>query len=206
MEWNKRSNCSTQTRPEPSPIINVKVKILKEEHPERNNKILENKCIRVGLTKACTDTGCQTSTAGTHLLDSMGIKTSELIDTRHGMIGITNTPLSILGVLMAEIEYMGNSSKQLIYITKESDNTLYLSKTAFTDLKLIPDNFPNEIMNTTEATSAFLSTKKSVTASKSNQIETDDDLNEIGCSKEKCECLPRTAAPERPSELPFEPI
>ena len=104
MEWNNNIQGFAKTHPEPSPKITVNVSLMKEFHSQYNPHIFKSKLKNIQM-RAIADTGCQTTTCGPEILQLIGVDHKDLINTRHGMIGITGTSPNIIGVLMAEIEW-----------------------------------------------------------------------------------------------------
>lgn len=138
MEWKETS--FTPQRPEPPPTVNIKVNIIKKTH-ERFGKFTPLS-IKQGVTQAVTDSGCQTCTAGPELLSLMNCPKSYLVTTRHRTIGITGSPLNIMGALFLRIELDNNFTNQMVYISNNCKG-LYLSQTAMKDLGIVEGNFPN---------------------------------------------------------------
>ena len=92
--------------------------------------------------EAIADTGCQTSTCGMDTLKELGIPERYLIPTHHGIVGITDMRLKILGTLMLKITYNGGETRQMVYVSSNPMG-LYLSERALTDLGIIDSKYPN---------------------------------------------------------------
>jgi len=128
---------------------------------------------------AVTDTGCQTTTCGAEILDILNIDRNHLIPTSHGILGITDTRLNIIGSIFAQIQLKNRSTKQMIHVSTNSSG-LFLSLGACKDLAIVHRSFP-------DVDSYIASTREEV-----------KDPN--------CKCLPRGEAPDRPSQIPYLPI
>ena len=174
MEWNGCSEQFEHERPKPSPRINVGIELMREEH-ERLGGDCEGAVS--GEISAVTDTGCQTTTAGTEILKVLNISEKELLKTRHGIIGITENALKIMGTLLAKITFRDKSCNQMVYVTAKPMG-FFLSERACADLGIIDQDFPNI---------SLAGASKSKTAN------------------DGCECIPRSKAPNMPDKLPFEP-
>ena len=128
------------------------------------------------LTNAIADSGCQTCTAGPGLLQKLKCPYAYLVKTKHRIVGITNAPLDIIGTLFLRITLGGQSSYQMVYISKNCQG-FYLSQTAMKDLGIVSESFPNN---------------SSASSAKSSPNE--------------CKCPKRTPPPDRPQDIPFEPV
>ena len=106
----------------------------------------------------------------------MNCPTSYLIKTRHKIIGITESPLDIIGALFLSIQLNDKTTKQMVYISKNCRG-FFLSQTAMKDLNIIHDNSPQQTSSASTIT--------------------------VG---EGCSCPKRTHTLNRPQHLPFEPI
>ena len=177
MEWNVDNSKFERRVPTAPPTIDVQAKIMRDVHIGFGIRCESEKSTQL---TAVTDTGCQTSTAGEDIMQKLGIKQRHLIPTCHRIIGITDTRLKILGVVMLQIELNGNLTRQMVYISSNSSG-LYLSETALKELGVIDKGFPNSTPTNCSAT------------------KPDDEKGD------SCKCIPRVDAPERPSEIPFPP-
>ena len=105
---------------------------------------------------------------------------SYLIPTRHGIHGITDQPLKIVGALLLCIETNNHQTRQGVYIA-DNVNGFYLSEAALKDLGVIGEHFP-----------------LCQASSKASMI--------MGSSKAPCGCPLRVKAPTHPGEISFDPI
>ena len=174
MEWNNGTEQFENERPKPSPRINVHVELIREEYERLG--VACNGTIS-GTVSAITDTGCQTTTCGTEILKALNIPETDLLKTRHGIIGITDNALDILGTFLANITFNKKCCKQMVYVTSKPMG-LFLSERACVDLGIIDEDFPNV---------------SRAGASKSKP------------SNDGCECVLRSKAPDMPDEIPYEP-
>ena len=180
MEWSMEMGKFERKTPTAPPMIEVRARLMEEVHEGYGIKCQGKGQIPVA---AVTDTGCQTSTAGIDILKKMGIEERHLIPTCHRIIGITDTRLRILGVLMLEMDYKDRTTRQMVYVSSNSSG-LYLSETACKELGLIDANFPECVDSSCAATTA-------------TKMDDSEDT--------KCKCIPRKVAPEKPEEIPFPP-
>jgi hypothetical protein len=173
MEWSEHKQRFVEQSPAPPPMIDVEIGVISLDGT------LKKKL--VAGARSCADSGCQTSTAGSDLLKDLNVKPEELLHTKHGILGITDSQLNVIGALTTEIRYQNAVSRQLLYIATNVKG-VYLSETALKDLKVLPEGFPSAVSS--------MSTNASVRA----KDPTDE-----------CRCLPRSSAPERPVGVPFPP-
>ena len=138
MEWNKNEQKFMEQHPAPPPMIDVEIAVISLDG-KLTNKVMAK-------AKSCADSGCQTSTAGSDILKDLNIKPEELIHTKHGILGITNSQLNIIGALTTEVWYKNELSRQLLYNTSHIEG-VYLSETALKDLKILPTEFPEPAMS-----------------------------------------------------------
>ena len=174
MEWNKNHQKFVSQRPAPPPMIDVQIGVI-----SLSGEIAKTVNAK---TRSCADSGCQTCTAGSDILKRLDVKTNELLNTKHNILGITDSSLNVIGALTVEIKFRGAISRQLLYIASNIQG-VYLSETALKDLGVLPQDFPNGSPSQTAAASVPV------------------DNNDEG----KCKCLPREGAPERPSCMPIPP-
>ena len=138
IEWKGDSFASS--RPEQPPTLRVSVEILQHVHQRFGKKFsLPQTHTEI---EAVADNGCQTCTAGPELMTKLKCPPTYLIRTNHRIVGITDTPLNIIGTAFLNISTGKKSSKQMIYISKNCRG-LYLSQTAMKDLGIIGESFPN---------------------------------------------------------------
>lgn len=138
MEWHNDSFNPSQ--PEPPPKIPVTISILQKTHKRFGKGDIQ--LATNALTDAIADSGCQTCTAGPEILTKLRCPHHYLVKTRHKIIGITDTPLHIIGTLFLRISFGNKSSNQMVYISKNCRG-LYLSQTAMKDLGIVEDHFPD---------------------------------------------------------------
>ncbi len=192
MEWDGKG--FSPTPPAPSPRLEVHVTLM----PAAYKKLgIEWSGSRKKLNKshksdALTDSGCQTCTAGEDFLDDIGCPTSYLVPTSHRIMGITSASLGIIGSALLRIEAGGEVTRQMVHISKNARG-LYLSETALKQLKVLKDDFPQPSLTGS-------GTEEPITA----QCCTDEGAP--ACLERAPACLERAPTPDRPDEIPFEPI
>ena len=185
MEWN--DGTFTPQKPERPPTITVSAQIVRQSH-EKFGKTTSFPLQRTGIN-AISDSGCQTCTAGPEILRKLNCPPSYLVKTRHNIVGITESPLDIIGVLFLDIQLNTKTTKQMVYISKNCRG-FFLSQTAMKDLHIIPNSFPQQ------TSSAFTSIEcEAVPAQKgrthradhntcrSNPRQTTSPNSKDGCSK-----------------------
>ena len=99
---------------------------------------------------AIADSGCQTCTAGPELLNQLKCPYAYLVKTKHRIVGITHSPLNIMGTLFLKITKGEHTSNQMVYISKNCQG-FYLSQTAMKDLHIVDKLFPHSISAATES-------------------------------------------------------
>ena len=127
MEWNNKTRKFERKSPKPPPIINVKVSLMNEVHKDFGIHCTQKPDKDI---EAIADTGCQTTTCGIDTLREMNIPEQCLIPTNHGIVGITDTRLNILGTLMLKMTYNGSETRQMVYVSSNPMG-LYLSEKHF---------------------------------------------------------------------------
>ena len=183
MEWDNRTQKFEKRSPMPPPIISVEVSLMTESHREFGIHCEDRPSKSID---AIADTGCQTSTCGVDTLKMLNIPERYLIPTSHGIVGITDTRLQILGTVMMAIRYNGRKSRQMVYVSANAAG-LYLSEKALSDLGVIDGRFPSG---------------RGVVPSEVAVINTAD--NEEG-TEDDCKCIPRSLAPDAPEKIPHSP-
>ena len=180
MVWNGTEFC--KEAPEAPPAMTVQVSLMQHAHRSFGRK-LENTHLPPTecQLKAFTDTCAQTCTSGPEILEQLCCPASFLIPTSHGIHGITEKPLEIMGALLLTVKTGGHQTHQVVYVAKNI-NGLYLSQTALKDLQIIPHSFPN-----------------GTSSSAVHATVTEDP------SKAPCGCPLRTQPPAHPQQLPFPP-
>jgi hypothetical protein len=177
IEWDQQADKFSKKLPAPPPIINVKATILRNVHERYGFRIKKNAHSK--MVEAVADTGCQRTTGGIDILRKLKISRRSLVPTTHRIVGITDTRLNVIGSLFLNIAHNGRTTNQMVHICDNSSG-LYLSEAACRDLEIVDSDFPHH----------------SVSAPAKMHEEEDD---------EKCNCVPRTETPERPTEIPFTP-
>ena len=177
MEWDTVTKQFEKKFPAPSPVVDVKVEILRNVHEKYGFRLKKN--LKRTVIDAVADTGCQTTTSGIDILRKLNISERSLVPTVHRIVGITDTRLSIVGSLFLNIECNGKFTNQMVHISNNSSG-LYLSESACRDLGIVNEDFP-----------------KQTTAASASSAEKDED--------EQCKCIPRADTPERPTDIPFKP-
>lgn len=119
--------------------------MLDQRHQKEFGKPLRRQPRFTSVT-AIADSGCQTCTAGMDFLNLMNCTTKDVIATNHRIVGITNSPLGIIGVLFATLHLGKKKSHQMIYISQNCRG-LYLSQTAMKDLAIVENSFPLQSSN-----------------------------------------------------------
>ena len=177
MEWNDESKKFEKCLPKPPPVIKVEASLMTNAH---KNFSINCKEVQSTTMNVIADTGCQTTTCGMKELKKMRIPTRYLIPTSHGIAGITDTRLNIVGTVMMQIRYGKNVTHQMVYVANNLDG-FYLSEKALVDIGLWskPPQTCNESQNA--------ATKKLLKKDK------------------ECDCEPRSPAPEAPEKIPFAP-
>ncbi len=189
-EWNGTE--FVPRRPKPSPKVEVNVAIMHVAHRKFG---IQWKGSRRGAhksrrTKAVADSGCQTCSAGTDVLEQIGCPIGYLVPTSHRIIGITDDSLlDIMGSVLLRLEVAGKVTRQMVHVSKNTRG-LYLSETALKELGLLPQRFPEPPISS---------------ASASDQPSAETTENAAACSEEGTPCIKRTPTPSRPETMPFPP-
>ena len=176
MEWNAKRDRFEPTRPEPSPVVKVKVSVMKDVHQKFGVKVGE--ISRTRMIDAVADTGCQTTTCGVEILHWLNIDRNGLIPTSHGMQAIENSSLNVIGSVFAKLTLRGKTTRQMIHVSDKIDG-MFLSERACKDLGIVTRDFPD--------------VETIVAATKTKMME------------EKCSCFERENAPEKPTQIPYLP-
>ena len=172
--------------PENPPHLNVRCRLLHNEHEAWGKVLTENtrkRCSKNVSTEGLADTGSQVCIAGPDLLKQLGVDKDYLVPTTTTIRGIIRKSMTILGVMFMEFVAAGRTSKQIVYIGSDTKR-LILSKKAVRDLGAAPPNFP---MADTFTTRTDSKTKHSVQ----------------GSAKSKCGCLARGEVPPMPKVMPL---
>ena len=173
-------------RPAPPPKLKIDVTLMRAAHRKFGCRWKEKGWKQSPLMiDAVADTGCQTCTAGTDIIKQL-CPLEYLVPTRHKIVGITDTSLSVVGMALIQISCKnGRETKQAVYVSERIQG-LYLSESALKELGLVSGEFPHQGFE------GDLVRSQSVKSTDEKLIE--------------CECLPRMPTPTRPSNLPYEPI
>ena len=174
MEW--KNGSFIPHRPADSPKVTVKVTIMHASH-KKFGKTWNNRFPSTNDVEAIADSGCQTCTAGVDFLHQIKCPPSYLVSTRHRIVGITNSPLGIIGSLFVQLDLESGTTRQMIHISKNCRG-LYLSRTALKDLNIVSSSFPQPL-STSNATGPPM--------------------------EDSCQCLRRADTPNRPEQLPYDP-
>ena len=129
-------------------------------------------------TMTLADSGAQTCSGDLDLLSLLGCSVSDLLPTSHGIRGVTNTFLQLLGVLPVRITAKSRHTNQIMYFAKNTRGCL-LSEKALRDLHILPKQFPSVVHSAVSRT--FVPDGP----------------------KAKCGCLKRCPPPNLPTMLPF---
>ena len=184
MEWFDES--FQPCKPKSLPKVTVDVTVLRDAHEEFNKPIPAHtwKEIKHNAPISClADTGAQTCACGLELLDILNIDSKYLIPTSHRIVGVTQSLMDIVGVILLRIEAGGKSSNQVVYVSKNISG-FFLSEKAQIDLGIIPISYPspNSVGDGVSMAAAH---------------------DQPGIAP--CGCRRRTDPPPLPDELPFAP-
>ena len=178
-------------RPKPSPQVEVNVTVMHAAHKKfgvqwrRSHKGIH----KPRKADAVADSGCQTCSAGTDVLNNIGCPVEYLVPTSHQIVGITDSLLDITGAVLLRIEVAGKVTRQMVHVSKNTRG-LYLSETALKELGLLSEDFPNP----------------SVSTASSTEERSESTLHASACSEDAhTPCVKRTPAPSRPDTIPFAP-
>ena len=130
-----------------------------------------------------TDTGAQTCACGPELLDILHINSRYLIPTSHRIVGVTQSFMDIMGVMLLKISAGGKTTHQVVYVSKNIKG-FFLSEKAQIDLGIIPVSYP---------TPNAVSDDSSLAATSEGQLSS------------PCGCPRRTEPPPPPDKMPFAP-
>ena len=179
-------------KPKSLPKLTIEVSILHEAHRDFKKAIPTHvlKEMKHNVPLMCfTDTGAQTCACGPEILDHLGIDSKHLIPTSHRIVGVTQSLMEILGVLLLRIEAGGKATHQVVYVSKNI-NGFFLSEQSQIDLGIIPASYPSPNTASQEA---------SMAAKSEEQCLGGDNVAPCGCPL-------RTAPPPAPTTIPFLPI
>ena len=170
------------------PSMNLKLSINQSDYKELRLPIPNAKSSKV---KAITDTGAQSSLMGIKAFRKSGFDEALIVPAKKKMFAANSEGINILGAFFGRLcghDKQGHyiEAPEMIYVTDSTD-LFYLSRQGMENLKIIPTDFPS------------IGAAASITSSINPDIPAEAEPNNA------CECLPRTAPPPRPSELPFKP-
>ena len=174
-----------QTASKPHPSIMCTAKINLKDHSDFGTPIIECKRLKPLYSPMITDSGCQSTIMPVKTAYSMGLTKLDLIPVRMKMTGAGSDDLGIVGAVILDIateDGRGNKllTKQFTYVA-ERVNRIFLSRQALEDLKIVNEDFPRPMTETSGANA------------------TEDRVSETV----PCDCPKRTPDPPRlPTELP----
>ena len=182
MEWNGER--FVQQAPRKPPRLTITVEVLTDRSIIPAELPFSPK-FRPKRTSTTTlaDSGAQTCSGDTHLLAELGCTTDDLLPTSHGIRGVTNTKLHLLGVLPVRITTEGRHTNQIMYFAHNTRGCL-LSEKALRDLHILPDSFPSACQLVASSTTP---------------------PSRVSAPKAICGCLKRLSPPPMPSQIPFTP-
>ncbi len=132
MIWNGIEFC--KEAPEPPTAMKATISLMHSAHQSFGRKWTNMPDRPTDFQiETFTDTCAQTYTSGPEILQQLQCPTLFLIPTSHGIHGITEKPLEIMGALLLLIYAGGHQTRQVVYVAKNI-NGLYLSQTALKDL------------------------------------------------------------------------
>ena len=180
------------TRPKPSPKVDVNVSVM---HSAHNKFGVHWKGSRRGTfashtISAFADSCCQTCTAGTDVLEQIGIPESYTVPTKHRIVGITNSSLDISGAVLLRIEVAGRITRQMVHVSRNTRG-LYLSEKALLELGLLPNGFPG------------VSKSQAAPVDEPSSVDSRPTSAAASCDEDDIPCLERTTTPDIPEKLPF---
>ena len=179
MEWNGQD--FQAQAPAPPPKTMVSVSIMHHAHKMFGRQWRNKPQVTPPtMLSAFTDTCAQTCTSGPGILQELQCPDAYLVPTSHGIHGITEKPLNILGALSLHIEAGGHHTCQVVYVAENIDG-FYLSKTAMMDLQIINQTFPCN--NSSQSASTSQTTAEA-----------------------PCGCPLRADPPVHPEQIPFPPL
>ena len=191
MEWSEEYGRFLNSSPRALPQLKVALSVLHSAHQDFNKDIpvsMLGTITNGSSINAYADTGAQTCASGPDILRILNIDEKYLIPTSHKIVGVTQSRMDIMGVLLLEIAAKGRFSNQVVYISNNIQG-FFLSEQSQIDLGIVPSTFP---------TADTFPSEKSVHAACSSERATCNEMASCGCPK-------RTIPPPKPSQLPFPP-
>ena len=76
------------------------------------------------------------------MLQALGCTPENLLPTTHGILGVTRTPLNILGILPVRVTSGECTTNQIMYFSQNTRGCL-LSEKALIDLHILSEQFPS---------------------------------------------------------------
>ena len=190
MEWSDAERSFVAYRPRNLPQVSVTLSVISAAHKDFNKEIPSPVMtqIRNGISvNACADTGAQTCASGPDLLKALNIDEKYLIPTSHKIVGVTQSHMDIMGVLLVRIQAAGRESQQVVYISRNIKG-FFLSEQTQIDLGILSPQYP--------APGVF-STEESITAATTTYRSSE--------TQGGCTCMRRTKPPLKPEQIPFPP-
>ena len=148
--------------PEEQPHAHVRATIMDESMRRFGSSILKRKAEKWATASGLTDTGAQTCSAGPAFLEALGCKPEEMLTTSHGIRGICNVKLALLGAVLVKLEANGLTARAMVYISKE-ETGLLLSQTVLKMLGFIKEDFPAKESMTSSSAKGCHCPKRAVT-------------------------------------------
>ena len=154
--WNKKCNtCSRLNHFSNSIVCRGKEEVPSEEMgslflgslngPENVNETFEIEMqVSKGTLSFKVDTGADASAISDKHLDLMGIKETEIKQTRKNLIGPGGEKLNCLGFVNTTLSWNGKKTQQIIYVCKNLQKAL-LGKPAIREMNIITFNRPQSI-------------------------------------------------------------
>ena len=180
------------TRPSKNhPLVTVSVEVSPEDYTHFSLPFPENRSTNCINRIAIADTGAMTMVGGKDLVESVGLKISDLIPVKTELTAAGNTKLNILGAMFLKVGGKNLITRQLCYI-QDTDSKIYLSRNACENLGIISKQFPqigdHEVKNMSGISTSC----------------------EISCAKttgnsQGCNCPKRSSPPSPPKTMPFPP-
>ena len=169
----------------PHPMVTITLTINYSDYEQfkiRNPPALHHE------TKAVTDSGAQCCVWGWRNCQSAGITRGSLIPVKQKLNGVDKSRITIYGALIIRLHGVSSTGEEfsaaaIVYVSPDITG-FYMSEDVMKQLCIIPPGFP-------AIGGALNSTRPHC-------------INEVFSVEPKCPCLPRTAPPERPDQLPMD--
>lgn len=183
MEWDGAKFIPQSPAPQPYVEVNATIMLAAHEKFGISWKGSRRGVYSSRSVEGIADSGCQTCLAGVDFLEKIGCPKDFLVPTGHGIIGISRTSLDIIGSVFLRLELDGIVARQMVHVSP-TVRGFFLSETALRQLHVLNDEFPRP-----------------------------DPLSEAGAAMHQCDCCeegvscpPRSSTPDRPTQIPFEPV